>query len=198
MTVQRPDAFDAVLDFEPVITLPTATTTSFDPSPSTESRGLALLLTGLAGVIVGGGFLLTMRQLTFKPQTVMAMVFLVGSVIFAQSGMQLLIDQEITNPIVPDANSLMIGGDLYAEHCAMCHGDQGRGDGPFAVTLNPRPADLAIHTAPGKHPDSQLYAWITDGLPTTAAMPAFGTLLSDDERWHLVNYLRTFALDDES
>ena len=199
MTVQRPDQFDTVVDFELVIMLPQATTTSFDPSPSTQARGLALLLTGLAGVIVCGAFLLTMRQLALRPPTALAMVFLVGSVIFAQSGVQLLVDQEIANPIAADAGSLQIGGDLYAEHCAMCHGDTGRGDGPFAVTLNPRPADLAIHTVPGKHPDSQFYVWITDGpSSSSAAMPAFGPILSDEERWHLVNYIRTFAADEGS
>ena len=73
-----------------------------------------------------------------------------------------------------------------------CHGPTGKGEGPVGVTLNPRPTDLAIHVAPGVHPDSQLYDWITNGFPASA-MSAFNEAHTDEERWHLVNYIRTFA-----
>jgi mono/diheme cytochrome c family protein len=62
----------------------------------------------------------------------------------------------------------------------------------LALTLNPRPADLSVHTVPGVHTDAQLYDWITHGFPGSA-MPAFGQILGDTERWHLVNYIRTLA-----
>jgi mono/diheme cytochrome c family protein len=62
----------------------------------------------------------------------------------------------------------------------------------LALTLNPRPADLSVHTAPGVHTDAQLYGWITSGFPGSA-MPAFAKILSDTQRWHLVNYIRTLA-----
>jgi mono/diheme cytochrome c family protein len=38
------------------------------------------------------------------------------------------------------------GGELYARYCTSCHGDSGRGDGPVAHVLNPRPADLTQST----------------------------------------------------
>lgn len=197
MTIQRPDQFDTVVDFEPSITLPNARATTFDPSPGIEARGLALLLTGLAGAIVCSVFLLTMRQRVLHPQTVLTAIFLAGSLVLTQRGLQLLSNQGLTNPITPDANSMLIGEILYAEHCVMCHGATGRGDGVLAVTLNPRPADLAIHTVPGAHTDGELFSWISDGFSSTAAMPAFRTVLSDEERWHLVNYIRTFGQQDE-
>ena len=53
------------------------------------------------------------------------------------------------------------------------------------------PADLRVHMAAG-HTDTQLYDWITNGVPGTA-MPAWKEQLTPEERWHLVNYLRTFA-----
>ncbi len=98
----------------------------------------------------------------------------------------------LPNPIAREAASIAAGQALYAGHCLACHGPEGRGDGPVGVTLSPPPADLSLHARPGMHPDGQLYAWITDGFPGSV-MPAFGTVLSDEQRWHLVNYIRTLA-----
>lgn len=39
------------------------------------------------------------------------------------------------------------GGDLYRHYCASCHGVSGRGDGPAAGALSPRPPDLTQSTA---------------------------------------------------
>jgi hypothetical protein len=60
------------------------------------------------------------------------------------------------------------------------------------VTLNPRPADLTQHAIPGIHTDAQLFEWITNGFPGSR-MPAFKSALSDTERWHLVNFIRSLA-----
>jgi mono/diheme cytochrome c family protein len=48
------------------------------------------------------------------------------------------------------------------------------------------------HAIPGVHTDAQLYEWITNGFPGTR-MPAFKSTLSDTDRWHLVNFIRTLA-----
>jgi mono/diheme cytochrome c family protein len=60
--------------------------------------------------------------------------------------------------------------------------------------MNPPPADLTIHTAPGVHPDGQLFEWITNGFPGSV-MPAFSEILTEEQRWHMVNYIRTFAVE---
>ncbi|MGQ0603390.1 MAG: CopD family protein, partial [Anaerolineales bacterium] len=96
------------------------------------------------------------------------------------------------NPIPPNAASTETGKLLYLANCLPCHGPTGKGDGPVGMTLNPRPADLAQHAVPGVHTDGQLYEWVTNGYPGSV-MPAFKTNLSDEQRWHLINYLRTFA-----
>jgi copper transport protein len=99
----------------------------------------------------------------------------------------------LVNPIPASPQSIREGGALYTTHCLACHGPGGRGDGPTGQVLRPPPADLAIHTAPGVHPDGQLFAWITAGYPGSA-MPAYETLLTEAERWHLVNFIRTFGV----
>ncbi|WBL36151.1 cytochrome c [Tepidiforma flava] len=62
---------------------------------------------------------------------------------------------------------------------------------PPGLDLNPYPLDLTVHVP--QHPDGQLFRFIADGIPGTA-MPAWKEQgLTDEEIWHLVNYLRTLA-----
>ena len=96
------------------------------------------------------------------------------------------------NPIPPNADSVAAGHTLFVANCVPCHGVTGKGDGPVGLTLNPRPADLTLHAVPGVHTDGQLYEWVTNGFPGSV-MPAFKTVLSDNDRWNLVNYIRTLA-----
>jgi mono/diheme cytochrome c family protein len=98
----------------------------------------------------------------------------------------------MTNPLPATPDSLATGKLLYEENCLACHGPEGKGDGPAGLALRPPPADLTVHTAPGVHPDGQLFEWITNGYPGSA-MPAFGKQLSEEQRWHLVNYIRTLG-----
>ncbi|RME42863.1 MAG: hypothetical protein D6796_13840 [Caldilineae bacterium] len=97
----------------------------------------------------------------------------------------------VTNPILPDGASITRGRELYQANCVLCHGPEGRGDGSGAVGLEPPPADFAAgHTA--NHRDGDLFFWIQQGIPESA-MPAFGAKLSDEEIWHLVNYVRRLS-----
>jgi putative copper resistance protein D len=95
-------------------------------------------------------------------------------------------------PDVPyTAASITTGTVLYGEHCAACHGGDGRGDGPAARGLPRPPADLrAAHTA--HHTAGDLYWWITNGIPA-GGMPAFGARMGDEERWDLVNVVRALG-----
>jgi mono/diheme cytochrome c family protein len=98
------------------------------------------------------------------------------------------------NPIPPTDESRAAGQAIYAEYCLACHGPTGLGDGPVGLTLSPRPSDLSVHVT--QHPEGQLFLWITHGYPGNAAMPAFEDVLTEEERWHVVNYIETFAGDD--
>lgn len=96
-----------------------------------------------------------------------------------------------TNPILPDVESVAVGQALFKENCITCHGPEGRGNGPTAQTLSPPPADFAAgHT--DTHPDGDLYYWIREGI-TDTAMPAFRGEFSNDEIWHLVNFIRRLS-----
>jgi copper transport protein len=94
----------------------------------------------------------------------------------------------LTNPVFPDERSVTEGQMLFEANCIRCHGPLGQGDGPDAAGLDPAPVDLTVHVP--LHSDAAIYTWITSGIPGTA-MPAFEEQLTDEQRWSLVNYLRT-------
>ena len=100
-------------------------------------------------------------------------------------------------PIVPyQALSIANGRRLYEEHCVVCHGIAGYGDGPAAAALNPRPANLtAPHAA--HHTVGDFFWWLTYGIKGSA-MPGFQDRLSEDERWDLINFLRTLAAAEQA
>ena len=72
--------------------------------------------------------------------------------------------------------------------CATCHGASGKGDGPGAAALNPKPADWTS-AAIQSESDGCLFWKISTGR---GAMPAWGALIPEKERWELVQYVRTF------
>ncbi len=93
------------------------------------------------------------------------------------------------NPVYPDADSIARGRALYEANCIACHGRTGVP--PPGLDLDPYPLDLTVHVP--QHPDGQIYRFIADGIPGTA-MPAWKEQgLTDEEIWHLVNYLRTLS-----
>jgi mono/diheme cytochrome c family protein len=97
------------------------------------------------------------------------------------------------NPVPPNRSSILEGQAIYRVQCVNCHGPTGRGDGPVGLTLQPPPADLYAHTQPGVHPDGRLFEWISFGFGDSSVMPKFETILTEEERWHVVNYIRTFS-----
>ena len=94
------------------------------------------------------------------------------------------------------ASSIAHGLTLYRQHCALCHGPGGWGDGPAGAGLPKKPADLtAPHTA--QHTAGDMYWWLSRGIPA-AGMPAFGTALTEDDRWDLINFIRALAAGEQA
>lgn len=92
------------------------------------------------------------------------------------------------NPIPADPASIAAGKSIYAANCLACHGSAGKGDGPAAIAFNPPPKDLSDPKI-ADETDGELFWKITEGKKP---MPSFGTLLSEDDRWRVVDYIRTF------
>ncbi len=86
-------------------------------------------------------------------------------------------------PLAADGNT------LYDEHCASCHGEDGKG-------LLPNARDFGdVDYMRGETP-AEFYTVITEGRGDE--MPAFGDVLTSDERWDVVFYVWRFSTDEET
>jgi putative copper resistance protein D len=156
---------------------------------STRLTGAFLLAAAFGAAALAWKFARGRRWLVGATAAVGAVALAAAGLSIASRPMPL---RNLPNPVAPNEASIASGRALYIEDCLPCHGPTGKGDGPLGLTLNPRPADLTLHTIPGVHPDGQLFAWISDGYPGSV-MPAWKGRLSETLRWNLVNYLRTLA-----
>ncbi|WP_107685605.1 c-type cytochrome [Niastella koreensis] len=96
---------------------------------------------------------------------------------------------DLKNPLVANSHILAAGKALYTANCGPCHGDKGRGDGPAAAGLNPKPAD---HTSAfvQNESDGSLFWKITEGR---TPMPSYKKTFTDEQRWEIVTYIRSLA-----
>jgi mono/diheme cytochrome c family protein len=93
------------------------------------------------------------------------------------------------NPIPADANSIAVGKAVYTKECFSCHGATGKGDGPAAKALEKPPGDLS-NPKMWDQTDGALFWKITTGRKP---MPTNEKLLTEEQRWHVINYIRTLA-----
>ena len=99
---------------------------------------------------------------------------------------------KMANPVPSDAASLAAGKKGFADYCAACHGDSGKGDGPMAgFTGDPAPSDLT--DAEWKHgsSDGEIFVVIRDGIEGTG-MKDFKDM-KPAEIWQIVNYVKTLS-----
>jgi mono/diheme cytochrome c family protein len=96
----------------------------------------------------------------------------------------------LANPVPADDVSLQRGQILFGIHCAVCHGAQGRGDGPVVDRWKPDarpPANLTAERY-GQYPDSLMYGVIKNGL---GQMPPLRENLNERQIWDVINYVHT-------
>ena len=91
-----------------------------------------------------------------------------------------------TNPLGSEAAAA--GAEVFKANCELCHGPQGHGDGIAGQSLEPRPKDLA--TLQAKVGDDFLFWRIHEGKPGTA-MVAWNGILTDEQIWQTVSFIRT-------
>ncbi len=92
----------------------------------------------------------------------------------------------LVNPVPKSPESLARGREMYELHCLVCHGEQGRGDGPVGQKFVPQPMELNLDYVQ-LQPDGQLFYTISHG---SIAMPFYRQAMPAEDRWHLVNYIK--------
>ena len=160
--------------------------------------GFVLLLIGAAALLMGG--VVVVRWGNNMTQTVKIVP---GEQIFAmphgtvpRTGGELFLPREERepaakrpNPIRATPESVATGRRLFGIYCTPCHGPEGKGDGLVAPKFIP-PPDITSPSIQKARTDGYLQHVIGTG---GAIMPAYGEALSPEERWHLVNFLRSLA-----
>jgi len=92
------------------------------------------------------------------------------------------------NPVPATAQSIAEGKKLFEKHCITCHGEAGKG------RIGP---DLSVPGRIHGRTDGEMFHVITDGVAGTA-MKGFREELSDEMRWHLVNYITSLRKNERN
>lgn len=99
--------------------------------------------------------------------------------------------KNLKNPFPASTAALETASTDYAARCQNCHGPNGDGRGERAERLSIAPADFRDAHAMRLRTDGELFWIITEGHKP---MPAFRGTMTDEQRWHLVDFVRQFAV----
>lgn len=97
---------------------------------------------------------------------------------------------------VARTGNLDSGKRIYADYCAVCHGPEGRGDGPITGMFGPKPFDFKDNAGMAAKRDQELYEAIWgggDAIGKSTFMPRWAGLLKEQEIWDVIAYVRVFA-----
>lgn len=104
---------------------------------------------------------------------------------------------KLTNPRTRTAESLNRGQWVFQTYCQVCHGEQGRGDGPVSLAGGgPFPGvPSLVDPARPRLSDGAIYGMIVDAQRMgRGLMPRYGDKVRGNDRWDLVNYVRGLQL----
>ena len=96
-------------------------------------------------------------------------------------------------PTVPfDAVSISNGLQLFTAQCVNCHGPQGKGTGVIPDPDTKDPTDLLTEPHTAKYTGGNVFHWLSHGISGTT-MPGFSAMLSEEDRWDLINFLHALS-----
>ena len=96
--------------------------------------------------------------------------------------------REVKNPTTDFDSSIKRGEGMFIKNCSKCHGLNGNGYGVVAHGFTTFPRQLWVWNNTGPETDGYLFWFITNGR---SDMPPWGLILSENERWDLINYIKT-------
>jgi len=92
----------------------------------------------------------------------------------------------LKDPFSGNPGAIAEGKQLFKTMCIICHGETGKGNGVAGVTLVPHPANF-LSAKVRAESDGALFWKMTEG---NAPMASYKTILTEDQRWKLVSYIR--------
>jgi mono/diheme cytochrome c family protein len=98
--------------------------------------------------------------------------------------------KQVPNPIKASQADLAAARKLYSDKCADCHGDTGKGDGAQAKKYDPPATDFTDAAHMSSVSDGELFYKISEGH---RPMPGFKKRFTEEQRWQLVIFIRSFS-----
>jgi mono/diheme cytochrome c family protein len=98
---------------------------------------------------------------------------------------------KMKNPVATSAASVTAGQQVYQKQCRMCHGAAGAAETPMAKKMSA--SDLTDATWTYGSSDGEIFTVIQNGVGVGSKMTAFKGKVTDQDTWHLVNYIRSLA-----
>lgn len=96
----------------------------------------------------------------------------------------------LKNPFVGNKVATAEGKLIYGQMCVLCHGITGEGNGEAGLSLEKKPANFLTLENLFYDSDGEIFWRITAGKPP---MASYDELLTEDQRWKLVNYIRVLS-----
>ena len=108
--------------------------------------------------------------------------------------------RKIKNPVHLSREVVESGDLLYhgKGNCNICHGEEGKGDGPSGVLQSPKPRDL---TDPNFHmlrSDGEIFWSIKNGVSGTGMFSYVPRMISEEEAWKVIHYIRSLKNERDS
>jgi mono/diheme cytochrome c family protein len=158
-----------------------------DPQRARLAAGILIGLAGAGVVALAGTLALFHAGIGARPAPSAL------ETIVARRARHLLVPRamrDMPNPLPRTEEALRAGREHWADHCAICHGNDGRGDTAIGNGTYPRAPDMRL-AATQRLTDGELFYIIENGVRFTA-MPAWGTgdPSPTSESWNLVHFIR--------
>lgn len=159
-------------------------------------RALGVLLLAGAVAIAGAAYSIARRGLSTRTEPSYIEELVARSMRWLATPSAV---RSMTNPVEPTEAVLEEGLEHFADHCALCHANDGSGDTEIGRNLYPPAPDLRL-AATQNLSDGELFSIIENGIRLTG-MPAWGNGTAEGERasWALVHFIRRLPTltDDE-
>jgi mono/diheme cytochrome c family protein len=99
--------------------------------------------------------------------------------------------EAMKNPLGITPQNIAAGKELYGNRCQVCHGENGKGDGPEARFQSPKPTNFTSDDHFQTETDGEIFLTIFNGVPSRD-MPSFKNRLTENQIWQIEAYIIQF------
>ena len=105
--------------------------------------------------------------------------------------------KKLKNPVGSSAASITAGEQTFQKMCAFCHGKDAAGNGPMAPK-GTSPSNLIDANWDRGATDGEIFLVLRDGAGPKFEMKGYKGKLTDEQLWHVVNYLKSLRTQRKS